>query len=216
MTLAALVLAAAGTVGYYRTPAISSDTLVFAAEGNLWRVPISGGLAQRLTTHLGEETSPAISPDGATLAFTARYEGPDEVYAMPLSGGPPMRLTYEGLQALVTSFTPDGRILYGTRRFTATDEQMATVDPKSGAVELLPLAQAHDGTYDDHGRLYFTRLPKQPSNTKRYKGGTAQTIWTWKDGEKEAKNLTADFTGTSRSPMWWKGRVYFASDRDGT
>jgi len=218
MPFAALVLAAAaGTVGYYRTPALTSDTLVFAAEGDLWRVPIAGGLAQRLTTHLGEETNPAISPDGATLAFTARYEGPDEVYAMPLSGGPPVRLTYEGMQAAVASFTPDGKVLYGTRRFTGTlDEQMATVDPKSGAVELLPLAQAHNGTYDDRGRLFFTRLPKQPSNTKRYKGGTAQTIWTWKDGEKEAKNLTADFTGTSRSPMWWSGRVYFASDRDGT
>ena len=28
--------------------------------------------------------------------------------------------------------------------------------------------------------------------------------------------LTADYTGTSREPMVWKDRVYFASDRDGT
>ncbi|MHC4717835.1 MAG: S41 family peptidase, partial [Planctomycetota bacterium] len=31
-----------------------------------------------------------------------------------------------------------------------------------------------------------------------------------------ATPLTADYPGTSKRPMWWQGRVYFASDRDGT
>ncbi|HJQ98161.1 MAG TPA: hypothetical protein VJ826_07575, partial [Candidatus Polarisedimenticolaceae bacterium] len=128
MLIASVLLAAAGNVGYYRTPALTVDTLVFAAEGDLWRVPITGGLAQRLTTHLGEETLPAISPDGKTLAFTASYEGPAEVYAMPLEGGAPVRLTYEGMNAAVAGFHPDGRVLYGTRRFNATDEILALAD----------------------------------------------------------------------------------------
>ena len=28
--------------------------------------------------------------------------------------------------------------------------------------------------------------------------------------------LTADYAGTSKKAMWWKGRVYFLTDRDGT
>ena len=28
--------------------------------------------------------------------------------------------------------------------------------------------------------------------------------------------MTADYDGTSKRPMWWRGRVYFVSDRDGT
>ena len=78
-----------GTLGFYRSPAIQGETIVFAAEGDLWTVPITGGLARRLTSHANEESSPAISPDGNTIAFTARYEGPAALYTMPLAGGLP-------------------------------------------------------------------------------------------------------------------------------
>ncbi len=213
----AVSVQAEAPLGYYRTPAVRGAVLVFAAEGDLWRVAAAGGLAQRLTTAAGDETLPAVSPDGKWLAFTANYEGPSEVYLMPLEGGAPKRLTYEGQVASVAGWTPDGKILYATTRYnTAPDEQVVCVDPISGASTLLPLAQAHDGSYDAAGALFFTRLPAQPSKTKRYKGGTAQTIWRWDAGAPEAVNLTADFPGTSRSPMAWQGQVYFVSDRDGT
>src|SRR5262252_2967616 len=158
----AFVARAEAPVGYYRTPALHGDTLVFAAEGDLWRVPIGGGLAQRLTTAPGDETNPAISGDGAWLAFTASYEGPSEVYVMPLDGGAPKRLTYEGGGAAVAGWTPGGKILYGTNRYaTAPDEQVVAIDPVTGASTLLPLAQAHDGSYDSAGTLFFTRNPAQ-------------------------------------------------------
>ena len=86
-SLALVPAHAEGPVGYYRTPALSGRTLVFSAEGDLWRVAAEGGLAQRITSHPGDETSPAVSPDGRLLAFTAGYEGPAEVYVMPLDGG---------------------------------------------------------------------------------------------------------------------------------
>ncbi|MFO1514983.1 MAG: hypothetical protein U1F83_19105 [Verrucomicrobiota bacterium] len=58
--------------GYYRFPTIHGDTIVFTAEGDLWRVGVKGGVAQRLTTHLGSETSAAISPDGRDRGFQRR------------------------------------------------------------------------------------------------------------------------------------------------
>ena len=42
---------ASAALGYFRQPALSNDTLVFTAEGDLWRVPIAGGVAERLTSH---------------------------------------------------------------------------------------------------------------------------------------------------------------------
>src|SRR6185436_4044573 len=91
--------------------------------------------------------------------------------------------------------------------------QMTQIDPAKGQRELIELAQASDGCFDDNGTLFFTRLAFQGSQTKRYQGGTAQTIWKWSGGDAEAVPLTADYAGTSAAPMFWKGRVYYITDK---
>ncbi|HUK88984.1 MAG TPA: PDZ domain-containing protein, partial [Blastocatellia bacterium] len=203
-------------LGYYRAPAIYGDSIVFTSEGDLWLVGTEGGVARRLTTHLAEETNAAFSPDGKTIAFSAAYEGPTEVYTMDVAGGLPVRRTFDGDFAVVVGWTPDGKILYSTRRYsTLPDAQLATID-RNNKIELIPLSQASQGSYDASGRtLFFTRLPQQGSSTKRYQGGTAQTLWKF-DGASEAVPLTPDYPGTSKGAMWWSGRVYFITDRDGT
>ena len=217
LLLTALTLAAQSPPGYYRFPALHGDTIVFTAEGDLWRVAAGGGVAQRLTTHPGSETHAAISPDGRTLAFSAEYEGPTEVYTMPLVGGLPVRHTFDGSPARVVGWTPGGLVLHATESFsTLPGWQLATIDPKNGARRLLPLAQASQGAFEPEGKtLFFARFSKQSSSTKRYQGGWVENLWRFTEGEPEAVPLTSDFKGTSRSPMWWQGRIYFASDRDG-
>jgi tricorn protease len=219
-----LVLTATATAappaGYYRQPAVHKDTLVFVSEGDLWKVSLGGGVASRLTSHPGEEDLPAISPDGLTLAFTAQYEGPTEVYTMPLDGGRPQRRTFDGAAIDFVGWTPDGKLLFATNRHaTLPARQLVTLDlsRKDTPRTVVPLAQAADGCYDDNGKtLFFTRFPFQGSHTKRYQGGTAQNLWKYSDGADEAVPLTADYPGTSKNPLYWNGRVYFASDRDGT
>ncbi len=203
--------------GYYRFPTLHNDTIVFTAESDLWRVRRSGGTAERITSHLGTEAYAAISPDGQTLAFSAEYEGPTEVYTMPLTGGLPERRTFHGTTARVTGWTPDGKLMYATEAFsTLPNWQLVTLDLKSGARTVVPLAQASQGVYDDGGRqLFFTRLAQQSSSTKRYAGGTAENLWRFVAGDAEATPLLSDFKGQSRNPMWWQGRVYFAADLDG-
>jgi tricorn protease len=204
--------------GYYRFPAIHGDLIVFTAEGDLWEVGIKGGVAHRLTSHPSQETHAAFSPDGKWLAYSAGYEGPDEVYVMPVEGGLPTRCTFEGGAALVQGWTPDGKVIYSTgSHSTLPNRQLATVDPKTGVSSLLPLSQASDGVFDPSGKtLYFTRMMFQGSSTKRYQGGTAQNLWKYELGGTEAKPLSADYPGTSKLPMWWQDRVYFITDRDGT
>ena len=200
--------------GYYRDPAVHGETIVFTSEGDLWTVSIHGGAAQRLTTAPGTESMATISPDGKTVAFHADYEGPGEVYTMPVAGGLPERRTWEG-GALPAGWSPDGRLMIATSRYsTLPGDRLALID-EHGRREVLPLAEAAAGVYSADGKtLFFTRWEKQWSQTKRYKGGFAESLWRF-DGTHEAVPLTADYEGTSTKPMFWKGRVYFLSDRDG-
>ncbi len=203
--------------GYYRTPSISHNTIVFTAEGDLWKYDLTTHITARLTSHEGLETNPVIAPDGRNVAFTGQYEGPNEVYLMPLDGGVPKRLTYalDG-GARPTAWTPNGKLLYATSAYsTYPIPQLRTLDLTTLATEPIPLSQASDGVYDENGILFFTRLPNQGSKTKRYKGGFIEQIWRF-DGKSEATNLTGDFDGTSSHPMLYVSRIYFLSDRDGT
>ena len=203
--------------GYYMQPALRGDTLVFVSQGDLWAVSAKGGLAHALTGHTAPASSPSISPDGKTVAFSGTYEGPREAYTMSLDGGLPTRLTYGGGMT-VAGWSPDGKVLATTyARSGLPNVQMVRIDPQTRAQTLVPLAQVSDGAYDATGKtLFFTRLPFQGSQTRRYAGGYVQRLWKYVDGAPEATELTKDYAGTSKEPAVWKGRVYFLSDRDGT
>ena len=183
---------AQGFQGYYRYPDIHGDRIVFAAEGDLWTVGISGGLAQRLTSHPEEETYPAFSPDGKTIAFSASYEGPTEVYTMPAAGGLPTRWTYEGDPSIVNGWTPDGRVIYQTRAYSRVpDFQLVAIDPGKKSKTRVPLYQASEASYDASGEtVYFVRPAYHRNVTKRYQGGTARQVWKFTQGHPEAQQLT--------------------------
>jgi len=214
--------AGATAPGYFRQPAIHGQTVVFVAEGDLWRVSTEGGTAQRLTSHPGLESHPVFSRDGGTIAFSASYEGPTEIYTMPVAGGLPVRRSYDGAGSdrsqFPACFAQDGDLLYVTAAHsTLPNPQLVRLDLATGAVERIPLAQAADGELGpDDQTVFFVRIPFNGSHAKRYKGGTIEQIWKFGPGMEEARPLTSDYEGTSREPMVWNDRVYFVSDRDGT
>jgi len=200
--------------GYYRSPAVHDDTIVFTSEGDLWTVGLGGGGARRLTTAPGTETMATLSPDGQTVAFLANYEGPAEVYTMPVTGGLPRRRTWEG-DVTPAGWTADGRLMISSRRYsTLPGEKLVLIDAQ-GKRDIVQLAEAAQGAWSADGQtLFFTRWNKQSSSTRRYKGGWAENIWRF-DGRSEAVPLTADYAGTSAHPMVANGRIYFLSDRSG-
>ena len=231
--LTPFVLASAGSAGvsgYYRQPTLRGETIVFVSEGDLWKVSLTaamspaGAVATRLTSHSGDELSPRLSPDGKTVAFTAQYEGPTEVYTMPVTGGLPTRLTWDAARCSVAGWTPAdangrSRVMAATMHFsTLPNQQLMLIDPVTKTREVVQLAQASDGMIAPDGHtLYFTRIPFNGSYTKRYKGGTIQQLWKFDTAkDEEATGLTTDFPGTSYAPMWWHDRVYHLTDRDGT
>jgi tricorn protease len=216
-TLLFAACAASAAPGYFRFPAISGDTIVFTAEGDLWQVGTAGGRATRLTTHAGLEANAAISPDGRRVAFTGNYEGPGEVYVMPLAGGLPRRLTWLGSRARVVGWTPKGEVLFATTAFDALRTlQLAAVHADSGVLRRIPLARGTDGAYVDGETLVFTRSGLRGDNVRGYRGGGMPSVWRW-DARAggEAVRLTPETDGGNQSPMPWGSRLVVLSDRGG-
>ncbi|NNE69313.1 MAG: protease [Rhodothermales bacterium] len=208
--------AMAQRTGYYRFPALHGTTLVFSAEGDLWRTDLSGGDAVRLTTHPGQERYPVMSPDGSQVAFYGAYEGEDELYVMPVAGGAPTRLTWDGGGSRPVSWSEDAGVVYMTPRYsTLPDFRLATINPETWDRSRVPLNQAADGVYAEDGTLWFVRMPRQASNSRWYKGGTAQTLWKWHPDDAEAELVVTDWPGTTKLPRPHGDRVYFLSDRGG-
>ncbi|MEM6368747.1 MAG: S41 family peptidase [Myxococcota bacterium] len=212
-TVLALSMAASHP-GYFRQPTLHDETIVFVAEGDLFVSSTRGGLARRLTSHPGMERHPQLSPDGKQVAYVGHREGTPDLYVIAIDGGEARRLTFDGTNKASVGWTPDGRVLMQTDRFTTLPGvELVTVSVDTRAVERIPLFRAAEGAYGPNGRLYFTRLRKQSSHNKRYRGGWMQRIWSWAPGDSSARAIGE---AHAHQPMVMDGRLFFLSDRDGT
>ena len=214
-----------------RFPAINGNQIVFSYAGDLYTVPVSGGMARKLTTDAGYEMFPHFSPDGKTIAFTAQYDGNTEVYTMPAQGGVPVRLTTTatlgrddisdrmGPNNIVMGWTPDGsNIIYRSRKQSFNDfiGQLFIVPASGGMSQELPLPAGGFCSYSPDGKqLAYNRVFREFRTWKYYKGGMADDIWIHDFATKTTKNIT-DTKFQEVFPMWFGDEIYFCSDRDRT
>lgn len=220
-SMIASAYAAPAENAYVRFPSVRADSVIFTAEGDLWKVGVNGGAAQRLTTHPGAETNAAISPDGKWIAYSATYEGAQEAYVMPVTGGVPKRLSFENSTVTVLGWTAQGEVLVTMQNQTGPVAQavIAAINPGNLHKQIFPITDANEAALDESGKtLYFTRLGAHTrgDNVKQYRGGALAQLWKFDLASKgEAVNLFAKDKSNNRRPMLWKNRLYFLSDRDG-
>ncbi len=225
--MSAQILNATSDARLMRYPHICGDQIVFVYGGDIWTVDADGGEARQLTSHKGLELFPRISPDGQWIAFSAEYNGARQIYVMPAQGGTPRQLTWyndvgpmeprNGFDNVVLDWTSDSeRILFRSNRtpYSKLRSNYFLVNINGGLEEPLPIPNGGFGVLSpDNTKIAFTWPDNEFRNWKRYQGGRASNIWVYDLKNNMSEQIT-DFTGTDHIPVWYKEKIYFASDRD--
>ena len=190
--------------GMLRYPTVSQTEVAFVYAGKLWRAPRKGGVATPVAAPAGPVRNPRFSADGKTLAFTANYDGNDDLYTIPAEGGEPTRVTHHPGPDMLCSWAADGRLVYTNRLMAAYPRfsKVLAVSPKGGDPTMLPLPYGEDAALSPDGRtLAYTPSSTNDRTWKRYRGGWAQDLWLFDLQTKSAKKIT-DWEGTDTLPMW--------------
>ncbi len=210
-----------------RFPDINNNLIAFVYAGDIWTVDVNGGDAIRLTSHKGLELFPRISPDGNWIAFSAEYSGSRQVYIMPATGGTPQQLTFYndvgempprgGFDNVILDWTPDSKnvLIRGNRTpFGERFGKYFLVSIDGGLEKPLQITDGGFGVLSpDASKICYTPISREFRTWKRYKGGRASDIWIY-DLKNDLSEKITDFVGTDQIPVWYKNKIYFASDRD--
>lgn len=210
-------LLAQGTM-LLRQPNASKDHIVFVHADDLWVVDHNGGDARRLTSAVGSETSPKISPDGKWVAFTGQYDGNSDVFIVPIDGGAPKRLTWHPGADISQGWMPDGLSVYftsGRAGYPTVNTKFFKVDIKGGTPEALPLPFGFVGSLSPDGStMAYQPYSFWDPEWRNYRGGQAQPIWLFNMKNYETTKTVQGNKERHTAPTWNNGILYFLSEQD--
>jgi tricorn protease len=202
-----------------RQPTLSNTDVVFVYANDLWKAPLNGGDAVRLTSDEGYESNPHFSPDGKMIAFTAQYDGNVDVYVIPADGGEPKRLTYHPTGDFVQGWTPDNKILFrsGREGKPTQTNKFFTVSTKGGLPEAVDIPRAAYGEISPDGKhIAYTPITSWDPEWRNYRGGQAMPIWIVDMRTKKLTRTPQKDKERHLDPVWHNGLVYYLSERDYT
>ncbi|GGO04031.1 tricorn protease [Microbispora rosea subsp. aerata] len=203
---------------YLRYPHLHGDLLAFVADDDVWLAPVGGGRAWRFTADRVPVSHPRFSPDGTRIAWTSTREGEPEVFAAALDGGEGDRLTYWGNATTgVRGWTGAGDVLAVTAAGHASRSQLwaYAVPLDGGPATALPYGRVSEAVVSGRRVATVSAVWREPSQWKRYRGGTAPKIWVDASGDGEFTRLFPGNPAQHWSVMWVGERLAFLADTDG-
>ena len=205
-------------VYFASTPSLNPDgsEVIFAYEGDLWKVATAGGTASRITAMDGNESYPRVSPDGKWIAFSSEQYGNNDIYLMPYNGGEIKQLTFNSSNDQMETWAWDSKTIYfQSNRYNSRSAYSVSVD--GGTPKRLfehYFNWPHNLAIHPDGSIYFNESWESSNQVarKRYKGAFNPEI-------KSYNQKTGDFkvhTNYDGKDMWAtidrKGNLYFVSD----
>ena len=112
--------------------------IVFARDGDLWKVAAGSSEPTRITRDAEDERAARPSPDGSTIAFYSGRAGHQDIWTVAADGSaPPVQLTQASMAAddyrFAPSWSPDGtRIAYYSNRSDYWEDDIWLVEVATG------------------------------------------------------------------------------------
>jgi tricorn protease len=221
--------AAPGNVDLPRYPSISPDgrMIAFSWRGDLWKAPITGGEAIRLTIHPGDELHSAWSPDGSRIAFNSNRDGYTNIYTMNPDGTDVQQVTRTDRGITVTGWgvDDDGTEVitgFGTLEGDVFREfRPYMVSPDGGALRRIHEAfGAFPVISPDGDQVAFRRGGYYGGvvddwERRHYDGPEAMDVWMYSRGDGSFTKLTTN-AGNDGDTRWLGDRtLIYMSNREG-
>ena len=196
--------------------------VVYASDGDIYLQSTSGQTAINLTKDGQDNTMPAFSPDGETIAFRSERDG-GGIFLMGRTGESVRRLTAEGVRSRVVSRQPSSGVRqrgswrsrepYGFQR-------PAVVSVSSGQPRPFFAGDAVQPSVSPHGRRVAYWGRPADAATRRMSGssvGANRDIWTIDTNGEHPVRVTTHLAN-DWNPVWSPdGRwIYFLSNRAGS
>lgn len=214
---------------WLRYPAISPDgnTIVFSYKGDLYRVPVTGGLAIPLTLHEAHDFMPVWSRDSKQIAFASDRYGNFDIFVMPATGGEAKRLTFHSANDFPTDFTPDNqKVIFQSARLQRAEniqfprsEQLYSVSINGGQAQMLLDLTAEQARFNPNGSMivYHDWKGYEDKWRKHHTSSVTRDIWIY-NLSKQTYQKISNFEGEDRNPIFSPDgkSIYFLSEKSGT
>lgn len=200
-------------------PTVSPDgkTIAFSYRGDLWTVPVEGGVAKQLTNTPAHESAPAYAPSGQVLAFVSDENGNKDVFiTFAWNAGRRMQVTFNSANDDRPTFTPDGsEILFQSQRDSDLDLALNTslwdlwrVPAAGGTPSRLTFFRGHNPSVAPDGSIVAF---------DRYESGYAEgehsvCMMPLKGG---VPRIGASGRQNQRNPLVLRNRIFFVMNAHG-
>lgn len=216
---------------WLRYPSISPDgkNILFNFKGDIFKVPVIGGIAIPLTISDSYDYSAVWSNNGENIAFASDRYGNFDIFTMPFIGGESQRLTFHSNNEKPSCFTKDNKniVFSAVRQDLHTNAQfpsgvmaeLYSVSSNGGRVEQILTSPAHDATFSSDGNklIFHDRKGYENEWRKHHTSSVTRDIWLYELDTKIYTQLSK-FEGEDRNPVFNSNNddYYYLSEETGS
>ena len=130
-------------------------------DRNIWRMRPDGSEREQLTTGIGNNTQPTVSPDGKTIVFVSERSGKSQLWRMDTDGNYQTQITDIDYNISFPSYSQDGQTIYFAAWVNSEDQIWRTSINGGEATPVIQTDVHEWGVSPDGSQLVYASLDKE-------------------------------------------------------